>query len=140
MYNIYYRTLKRNRFEESFYMTDQKKCCAIVKKMLIFFSVAILTLAAIVSAIVAKEKITRDKFISQFNKIQTGESTQQLKAVFGTPHIFYGEDVSLIFPESANRKICTYSVYRFSTDGFFIPLVCDFLIENDMVCKKKLLN
>ena len=118
-------------------MTEQRNFTQL-KKTAAFPAAVLFSFLIIIYVIITKEKVTRKDFISKFHKIQTGESTRNLKIVFGKPHVFYGKDVCLIFPGSADSKNSTYIVYRFSTGGLFIPLVCDFLIENDAVCKKKL--
>jgi hypothetical protein len=83
-------------------------------------------------------KTNRENFISNFKKIPLGTSTTELNAVFGKPYLFYGEDVSIIFSNIVNNRDNDFKVFRFSKSYFFIPVVVDFLIKNDMVYEKKI--
>ena len=109
-----------------------------MKKYLLYLTafIFLLTSTILISFIVIKKD--KDLFISKFEKICLGTRATKLYTVFGEPHIFYGADVSIIFSNLTNNSDNEFKVYRFSQSNFFIPIVCDFLIKNDVVYEKKL--
>ena len=100
----------------------------------VFFTISIMSVAFVL------EKINRNNFISKFEKIPLGTSSTKLCTVFGEPRIFYGAEVSIIFPNITRNSNSSFKVYRFSKSSFFIPIVSYFLIKNDIVYDKKLIQ
>ena len=110
-----------------------------MKKHLFYLTIiSVFLLISIISVAFVREKTNRENFISKFEKIPLGASTAKLCAVFGEPHIFYGADVSIVFSNITGNSDNIFKVYRFSGSYFFIPIVSDFLIKNDMVHEKRL--
>ena len=108
------------------------------KKLFQLLLISIFLLISIILIVFILIKTDRKNFISNFEKTPLGTSTTELYAAFGKPYIFGKEDVSVIFSNIENSRDNDFKVYRFSKSYFFIPVVADFLIKNDMVYEKKL--
>ena len=108
------------------------------KKIFQLLLISIFLLISIILIVFILIKTDRKNFISNFEKTPLGTSTTELYATFGKPYTFVGEDVTIIFSNIENNRDNDFKVYRFSKSYFFIPVVADFLIKNDMVYEKKL--
>ncbi len=109
----------------------------LTKKLFYLLLISTFLLISIISVVFIRAKTAMENFISNFEKIHSGTSTTELYATFGKPYVFYGEDVSVIFSNIGNNKDNDFKVYRFSKSYFFIPVVIDFLIKDNMVYEKK---
>ena len=110
------------------------------KRFFLFFIAAFLAAVMALTCFVLVTRRNQDHFISDYERISSGAGTEELRALFGEPRIFRGADVSFVFPEVADNGGHEFEVYRFSRSRFFLPLVCDFLIKNNAVCDKRLMQ
>ena len=109
------------------------------KRFFLFFTAFLAAIVALICFVLVVRR-NQEHFISDYEKIPSGAGTEELRAVFGEPHIFRGTAVSNIFPDVADNGGNDFAVYRFSRYRFFLPIVCDFLIKNDAVCDKRLMQ
>ena len=112
------------------------------KRIIISIIIIVLSFVIAITLYIWKDRI--HEFRENYSKVDIGWTENQLNNLFqSAPSIFSGQVVRKMMPNDISLELHdsdSIKLNRYTCNTFFLPVSCDFLLENGKVIRKQILE